>query len=161
MNLDHISNAALKKLVAALASANTAPPVIVPATIAADTSLSPAVTVPKGTRLWAMALPAAWTASKISYQISFDGAVWFEPIDYSAGTPLVETAHGVGGTAFLTSSFTLLRCSSIRVRSGSASEPMGGGLWCLGAAAGVCYGRPCPVLDEQRKTFARREYFAF
>jgi hypothetical protein len=120
MQLDHISNSALAKLVAALASANTAPPVLLPAPIAAGQSMSGVVAAPRGMRLWALALPAEWTESAISYQLSFDGNAFYEPCD-SAGAPLVETALGVGGRAFQVSSYALLRCSFLRVRSGSAA----------------------------------------
>jgi hypothetical protein len=123
MHLDHISNAAVDKLLASIARATAAPPVIIQATIAAGRSLSPDIVAPKLTRLWAMALPPTWTASEISYQINVGGE-WYEPVDYSTGAPLVETARRTASTAFLTSSFALLRCSSIRVRSGSAAEPI-------------------------------------
>jgi hypothetical protein len=123
MQLDHISTAALDRLVAAIASANTALPVLMPATIAAGQSISEVVAVPRGMRLWALALPAEWTESAISYQLSFDGSAFYEPCD-SAGAPLVETAPGVGGSAFAVSSYALLRSSFVRVRSGSAALPV-------------------------------------
>jgi hypothetical protein len=121
MQIDHIGRSALDKLVAAIASANTAAPVLLPATIAAGQSMSGVVTVPKAMRLWALALPSGWDESAISYSISFNEREWFEPTDYSTGAPLIETVRGVGGRAFLVSSYALLRCSFLRVRSGSAA----------------------------------------
>jgi hypothetical protein len=124
MQIDSVTDAVINRLVTAIARASTASPVIAPIIISAGTSLSPAIAVPRATRLWAMALPPTWTASEISYQINFNGDAWYEPVNYNTGAPLVETAPGLGGTAFLTSSFALLRCSSIRVRSGSAAAPI-------------------------------------
>jgi hypothetical protein len=123
MQLDHISNSALDRLVAAIASANTAPPVLVAAKILAGQSLTEAVPVPKGMRLWALALPSGWDESPISYSISFDGQIWYEPVDYVSSAPLVEPVRGVAGQAFLTSSYALLRATFVKVRSGSAAAP--------------------------------------
>jgi hypothetical protein len=123
MQVSHVTDQVINRLVSALASANTAPPVLLPATIAAGESLSGIVAVPKGMRLWALALPARWTESAISYQLSFDGSAFYEPCD-SAGAALVETAPGVGGSAFAVSSYALLRSSFVRVRSGSAASPV-------------------------------------
>jgi hypothetical protein len=124
MQIDHVTDAVISRLVAALASANTAAPVLLPATIAAGESMSEAVPVPKAMRLWALALPEGWNESAVSYSISFNARDWFEPVDYSSGAALTETAPGRAGTAFLVSSYALLRAPFVKIRAGSAAAPI-------------------------------------
>jgi hypothetical protein len=121
MQINHVTDAVISRLVAAIASANTAPPVLVPAAIPAGESLSGVVTVPKGMRLWALALPAEWTESEISYQISFNGQQFYEAVD---AVGAIETPRGLAGTAFLVCSYGLLRAAWVRIRSGSAQTPL-------------------------------------
>lgn len=117
----HVSDSLIRQWTSVVNDTLAAPPTLLPAKISAGGSISPAVTVPKGMRLWALALPAEWTQSAISYAISFDNRTFYQPVD-GAGSPLVETAHAVGGTAFLVCSFALLRAAFVKIRSGASAE---------------------------------------
>jgi hypothetical protein len=117
----HVSDGLIRQWTSVVNDTLAAPPTLLPASIAAGESISQAVAVPKGMRLWALALPAEWTESEISYSISFDGRTFYEPTD-GAGSPLVETPRAIGGTAFLVCSYALLRAAWVRVRSGSAAS---------------------------------------
>src|SRR5229473_1968938 len=76
--LMHIDDSLIRKWVSVANDTLAAPPMLLAATIAADESLSQPVAVPKGKRLWALALPAGWSESEISYQISFIGREYYE-----------------------------------------------------------------------------------
>jgi hypothetical protein len=63
----HVSDGLIQRWASVVNDTLSAPPTILQAKIAAGESLSEAVAVPRGMRLWALALPAEWTESGISY----------------------------------------------------------------------------------------------
>jgi hypothetical protein len=103
--------------------AASAKPVVTPFTLHSGQSLSDAVVVPDGMRPLGLTLPSNWTSSSLSFQISYDGAEFFETMDgYSTMAPLVFTG-AVASIALYIPTWSLLRGQAIKVRSGSLASP--------------------------------------
>jgi hypothetical protein len=72
-------------------------------TIPNGTAAAPAVTVPPGMTLIGIAVPAAWTAAALCFQVSYDGATYGNY--YSAAT----------GAAYVIASTAVVAAGSIKV----------------------------------------------
>lgn len=90
----------------------------IPATIAAGQSLSAEIDLGAMT-LVGIAMPAAWTAASLTFQISFDGGVtWLEHYNSSGS----ETTFTVATGQYIAVDPTLWRgVNALKVRSGTAA----------------------------------------
>jgi len=96
-------------------------PVNITATIAASSSLSPEVDLGIGT-LVGIAMPAAWTAAALTFQVSVDGGVTWNELTTSAGAAVSYT---VAAGQFIAVDPTLWRgINAIKVRSGTSGSPV-------------------------------------
>jgi hypothetical protein len=94
---------------------------IAPITIASGASLSNPIDL-KGLRLFAIAMPPAWTAANLTFQASPDaGSTWLDLNDQNGGA---LTAVAAASTCISLSPAVLSAYQHIRVRSGTASTPV-------------------------------------
>jgi hypothetical protein len=98
----------------------SAPPTLVPFTLHSGDSLSDAVEIPDGMRALGVGLPAAWTDSDLSMQVSFDGETFFEVTNAISPT-LTQIYTNAGRAGFLNyiSVWQLMRAKFFKLRSGS------------------------------------------
>jgi hypothetical protein len=100
------------------------PAVLVPVTIASGESLSTAAAIPTGYVAAGITLPAAWTGSSLTFQISFDGSTWFEVTDGSSGAIVDKVlTDAAASQAIYTPVWNLFRASFLKVRSGTHGSP--------------------------------------
>ena len=100
-------------------------------TIASGTSLSPAVKLGQKT-LVGIALPSAWTAADITFQVSPDGGTTFGEAETSDGTAANAAApfqiHSPAASQFIAFDPTRFRgVNCIKVRSGTSGTPVAQG----------------------------------
>lgn len=100
-------------------------PTNIAATIAASGSLSSEVDFGIGT-LVGIAMPAAWTAAALTFQVSTDGGITFNEMTTSAGVAVSFTA---AAGQYIAVDPTLWRgVNAIRVRSGTSGAPVAQGV---------------------------------
>ena len=117
-----------------------APAVLIPVTIANGASLS-SVGALNGLKIVGFALPAAYTKSHLTFQLSWDGNTFYEMLDtirmdptthfidadndpQSLGTKNYTLVHyGQAGYAFITGAAYFARAQFIKVRSGTPESP--------------------------------------
>jgi hypothetical protein len=93
----------------------------VPVTIANGASLSAAIDL-GGLRLFGVAIPPAWTAASLSFQMSPDGgATWYELLD-QAGNAITAAATASSCMTLDPKPFAPLQL--IKIRSGLSSAPV-------------------------------------
>lgn len=93
----------------------------IPAVIAIGTALSPEADLGAGT-LVGVAMPAAWTAAAITFQVSSDGGVTWNEMTTSAGAAVSFT---VAASQYIAVDPTLWRgVNAVKVRSGTSGAPV-------------------------------------
>jgi len=95
------------------------------ATIANGASLSDAVEL-KGHSVLRIAMPAAWTAADLTFQISDDAGTTFRNVYWDWGPEMVIDA-GISMTIELSPFVQLTHIDQIKVRAGTAAVPVAQG----------------------------------
>ena len=98
--------------------------VAIPATITSGTALSPAIDL-QIYRLFAISMPASWTAAPITFQASIDGVNYFNVYD-DTGTEVSITV-AASQYVVLTTPAKMLGARWLKVRSGPNSVPVNQG----------------------------------
>jgi hypothetical protein len=97
---------------------------VLPALIANGQSLSGALNL-GGLRLFGIAMPAAWTAANLTFQMSPDGGTTWVNVYDANGSELAATAAASRYIAIDPANFASL--SMIKVRSGTSGTPVNQG----------------------------------
>lgn len=99
--------------------------VTVPAAIANGAALSAAISLTTG-RLFAIQMPAAWTAANLTFQASYDGGATFCDMYDDAGTEVTVTA-AASRYIYISNPMAWMGVQVIKVRSGTTGSPVNQG----------------------------------
>ena len=97
----------------------------IPVTIANSTALSPEVDI-GAQQLVGIAMPAAWNAAALTFQVSVDGVTWIE-LQNASG---VETYTAAAGQYIAVTLANWRGITALKVRSGTAGSPVNQGAGC-------------------------------